>query len=242
MDVRDAGGDRVHQDLLQVADDRRVLDLGALLVARGLAGIGLLEVDLEVLHRGAGLLQQGAGGFDELVDRRGELVVLDDDGLDDQIGLEPDLLEALQIRGIGGGDEQAVAALMQRQNVPRLGNLEVDQVLLQQVGVEPGQIEQRDPERPRCEDRELVRRDPLAREHVIDEAHAGLLRLRLQRLGLVLRHQPVLGERARESADVPRRCGVRCHGLEGSNTVRGFWAPNHPERLSNSCAVSATTA
>ena len=53
VDVRDAGLNRVDQDLLQVADDRRVLDLGAFLVAAPAGAVGLLEVDLQVLHADA---------------------------------------------------------------------------------------------------------------------------------------------------------------------------------------------
>ena len=49
-----------------------------------------------------------------------ELVVLDDDRLDDEVGLEADLLERLQVGGVGDGDEEPVAALVQRQHAPRL--------------------------------------------------------------------------------------------------------------------------
>ncbi len=211
MDVRDAGGDRVDQDLLQVPDDRRVLDLRAFLVA-ALRAVGFLEIDLQVLHRGD-VLQRGAGGLDQLVDRGRQLVVLDDDGLDDEVRLEPDLLQALQVGRVGRGDVEPVAALVQRQNVPRLGNLEVDQLFRELVGVESRKVEQRDAERARREHRKLVRRDLLAGDDVVYKRGPGLLRLRLQRLGLEFRHEAVLRERAREAADVARRCGVRGHGL-----------------------------
>ena len=81
VDVRDPGLDRVDQDLLQVLDDRGVLDLGALLVPAGLRDVRFLEIDLQVLHR-AHVLEQSAGRLDQLVDRLRELVVFDDDGLD----------------------------------------------------------------------------------------------------------------------------------------------------------------
>ena len=58
---------------------------------------------------------------------------------------------------------------------------------------------------------------PLAEQHLLDERHAGRLRLRLQRFGLVLGHEAVLRERARESADVAGG-GVRGHG--GRRDVR----------------------
>ena len=78
--------------------------------------------------RAAISLQRRAARLDELGDRRRELVVLDDDRLDDEVGLEPDFVERLQVRGIGRGDVQPVAALVQRQNAPRLGNLGVDSI------------------------------------------------------------------------------------------------------------------
>ena len=119
-----------------------------------------------------GVLEQGAGGLDQLVDRRRQLVVLDDDGLDDEIRLEPDLFQPLQVRRIRRGDVQPVAALVQRQNVPRLGNLEVDQVLRVLIDVEARKIEQRDAEGARREHRELGRRDPLAGDDVVYEGNA----------------------------------------------------------------------
>ncbi len=139
VDVRDAGLNGVDQDFLQVADDRRILDLGAFLFA-ALRAVGLLEVDLEVLHA-ACVFEQGAGRLDELVDRSRQLVVFDDDGLDDEIRLEPDLFQALQVRRIRRGDIEPVAALVQRQNVPRLGNLEVDQVFRVLIDVEARKVE-----------------------------------------------------------------------------------------------------
>ena len=180
------------------------------------------------------------GGLDQLVDRGRQLVVLDDDGLDDEVRLEPDLLQALQVGRIGGGDVEPVAALVQRQNVPRLGNLEVDQLFRELVGVESRKVEQRDAERARREHRELVRRDLLAGDDVVDKRGPGLLRLRLQRLGLEFRHEPVLRERASEAADVARRCGVRGHGLGFASG--GLARVREASRASsNSCAVSATT-
>ena len=48
-------------------------------------------------------------------------------------------------------------------------------------------------------------------DDMVDKRGPGLLRLRLQRLGLEFRHEAVLRERAREATDVARRCGVRGH-------------------------------
>ena len=91
------------------------------------------------------------------MDGGGELVVLDDDRLDDEIRLEPDFLEPLQVRRVGRRDEEPVAPAVQRQYVPRLGDLEVDQVLRELVDVERGEVQQRDAEGARREHRKLVR-------------------------------------------------------------------------------------
>ena len=147
-------------------------------------------------------------------DRLRELVVLDDDRLDDEVRLEPDFVERLQVGGVGGGDVQPVAALVQRQNPTRLGNARVEVLAVQLVEVEAGQVEQRHAECARCEHRELVRRQPLARQDLLDERDAGRLRLHLQRLGLVLGHDAVLRERARKAADVSG-------GGVGSHVSRG---------------------
>ena len=181
-----------------------------------LRGVRFLEIDLQVLHR-AHVLEQRSGRLDQLVDRLRELVVFDDDGLDDEIRLETDLFEALDVGRIGGGDVEAVAALVQGQNVPRLGNLQVDQVFRELIDVEARKVEQRHAERARGEDRKLGRRDLLAGDDVVYKRRPRLLRLRLQRLGLELGHEPVLRERAREAADIACRCGVRGHGLGESN-------------------------
>ena len=128
VDVRDAGADRVEQDLLDVLDDRRVLDLGAFLVAaparlsaswRSTSRSSMVATSFSVAPEASTSLWIAGR----------ELVVLDDDRLDDEVGLEPDFLQRLQVGRVGGGDEEPVAALVQRQNAPRLGNLEVDQVL-----------------------------------------------------------------------------------------------------------------
>ena len=109
-------------------------------------------------------LQRRAGGLDELGDRLPELVVLDHDRLDDEVGLEPDLLQRLQVGRVGGGDVEPVAALVQRQHAARLGDLEVDQVRWILVEVERREVHQRHAEGARREQRELGRRDPLAVE------------------------------------------------------------------------------
>ena len=210
VNVGDAGIDGIDEDLLDVADDRRVLDLVVLLVRH--AGDGALqEIDLQVVHL-ADVRQGDAGRFDETVDRLRELVVLDDDRLDHEIRLEANFLECLEVRGIGSRDVEAVAPLVQRQDAPRLGNLEVDQVLADLVEVECPEIHQRNAEGARGERCELGGREPLALDQLLDERDIALLRLRLQPFGLVLGYQPMLRKGARESAQVARGGGLCGHG------------------------------
>ena len=134
-----------------------------------------------------------------LCDRLAELVVLDDDRLGHEVGLEPDLLQRLQVGRVGDRDEQLVAALVQRQHAPRLRDLEIDVFLVDLVEVEAREVEQRHAERARGEHRELLRGHALAEQHLLDERDAGRLRLRLQGFGLVLGHEPAAGRaRARD--------------------------------------------
>ena len=202
VDVRGAGGDRVDQDLLDVLDDRRVLDVGVFLVAA--AGGRRRPGGRSRGPRGCAMsFSVRAGRLDQLVRSRWpSLSSSTTIGSSDEIGLEPDLLERLQVGRVGDGDEQPVAALVQRQDAPRLGNLEVDQVLLDLV-------ERRSPPGRTAARRRRARRRPraAAASSACPAARCSTnvmpdwLRLRLQRLGLVLGHEPVLRERAREAAD-----------------------------------------
>jgi hypothetical protein len=108
VNVRHACADGVDQDLLQVADNRRIVDIRVgFVLGRFVAGI---DVNFEVVVADH-IRQLLTGRLGELADNVTELVVLDDDGVDDEIGLEADFVERLQIGRIGYCDEQAVAAL-----------------------------------------------------------------------------------------------------------------------------------
>ena len=140
-----------------------------------------------------------SGSLDQPVDRLPQLVVLDDDRFDDEIGLEPDFLQRLQVGRIRGRDEEPVSAPMQRQHPPRRRGARVDVILVDLGDVERGEVEQRHAERARGEHRELKRGHPLAGEHLLDEAHPGRVRLRLQRFRFLLRHQALLRQRTGET-------------------------------------------
>ena len=116
------------------------------------------------------VLQGLAQRLDDLLDRLAELVVLDDDGVDDEVGLEAHLVERLQVGRVGDRDEQAVAALVQRQDAARRGDLRVDELLVDLVEVEARQIEQRRAEGARREHGDLRRTHLLADEHLLDKA------------------------------------------------------------------------
>jgi len=223
VDVRDPGADGVEQDLLDVADDRGVVDLGALLVGGRRTDAALDQVDFELVHAGE-LLQRRACRLHQPLDRLDELVVLDDDGLDDQVRLEADFLERLQVRRVRGGDEQPVAAPVQRQHAPRGGRARVDVVLVDLVEVDTGEVEQRHPEGARREDGELQRGHPLRGEHLLDEAHARGVRLGLQRFCLVLLHQSLLRKRTGKTGEVARDLvgghGPRFRGGDGRGMPR----------------------
>ena len=107
--------------------------------------------------------------------------------------------------------------LCRGRTLPRLGNLQVDQVFGELIDIEARKVEQRHAERAGGEHRKLGRRDLLSGDDVVYKRRPRLLRLRLQRLGLELRHEPVLRERAREAADIACRCRVSGHGLGESN-------------------------
>ncbi len=121
MDIRGAAADGVQQHLVDETHDGRVFnivprDIAAdLIVATGY--FQRLEIDAflvaEVGHGGVDLL-------DGLVEHLLKLVVFDDDGLDAETGLELDLIDGVQVGRIGDAEEQAFAALEQRQH-PVLG-------------------------------------------------------------------------------------------------------------------------
>ncbi len=112
MDVRCAAADGVEQELLDVLDDRRILDVRGFLVREG-RGCTVVEASLHLLEV-ARVLEVRPAGFRELGDGLHQLVVLDDDGFRNEVGLEPDFVQNLQVRRIGDRDEQLVVALVER--------------------------------------------------------------------------------------------------------------------------------
>ncbi len=144
MDVRCAAADRVQQRAVDEAHDRRVVHL---LRLRRLH-LGVFETDLELLQIALQLagVPVVVGAFQHLLDGGAELVVLDDDGLGGEPGLELEFVQRRHVHRIGDGDVDAVAALDQRQRVMLGQQLLVDQVGRQELGVEGSQIQHREAE------------------------------------------------------------------------------------------------
>ena len=183
MDIRHAGADRVDENLLQVADERRVVDVRIVFVLQGLGA--LLDVDVEIIV-GDHVRELLTRGLDDLGNRLAELVVLDDDGVDDEVGLEAHLIEGLEVRRIGDRNEQPVAALEEGEHAPRDAYAGVHQLLVDVLGVEARQVHHRRAEGARGEHRDLRRAHPLGEDHLFDETDVRGLRLRLHRVRVVL--------------------------------------------------------
>ena len=210
MDVGHACADGIEHDLLQISDDRRILDfLIRLFIGRTL-GIAFLEIDFQVV--GSDQILEGLPhDLDNLGDCAAELVVLDNHRIDDQIGLEPHLVERLHVRRIRHRDKKAIAALVQRQYATGRDNLGIDELLVDLVEVETAEIEQRRAERPRRKLRDLRGVHALGKEDLFYKSDVGGFRLTLKRFGVIFRQKTVLDHRPCEAADV-LGCRVRCHG------------------------------
>ena len=133
--VVDVGARDVAADLFVAARDLEVLEVEAFVVA-------------EVRHR-------RVDGLDGAGDAGVELVLLDDDGLDAQRGLELDLVERLQVGRIADRDEQALAALQDRQDPVLEQQLLVDELDDVEVEVDGVEVEQRHAELVGRGDRDL---------------------------------------------------------------------------------------
>ena len=144
VDVRGAAADRIEHDLVDEAHDRRVFDV----IARDLGADFLIaaadfervELDAvlvaEVGHRGVDLLHR-------LVEEFLQLVVFDHDRIDGQPGLELDLVDRVQVGRIGDPQEQALAALEQRQHAVLGEQLVGDRLDGLEVHAQRRQVKQR---------------------------------------------------------------------------------------------------
>src|SRR5262249_27348926 len=121
----------VEQQLVDEAHDGRVFDV----VAGNARAFDVVFTagDVEVFEIESGLvlgeLRHGRVGLlHGLVDGLLQLVVLDDDGLDAETGLELDLIDGVQVGGIRDAQEQALATAVQRQAAVLLHQLVLHQL------------------------------------------------------------------------------------------------------------------
>ena len=123
------------------------------------AGLFVAARDFEVLEVEAFVVAEvrhrRVDGLDGAGDADLELVLLDDDGFDAQRRLELDLVEGLQVRRVADREEQALAALQDRQNPVLQQQLLVDELDDVQVEVDGVEVEQRHAELVRRGDRDL---------------------------------------------------------------------------------------
>ena len=180
VDVGRAFLDGVDHDLVDEPDDRRVVDVGARDVGAAASSSPPLTSRfsrskpssvVEVRHRRVDCLDGASdAGF--------ELVLLDDDGFDAQRRLELDLVERLQVGRVADGDEQALAALQDRQDPVLQQQLLVDELDDVEIEVDGVEIEQRNAELVGGRDRDLPRIAEAIRHEVRHEVARSCRRSR----------------------------------------------------------------
>jgi hypothetical protein len=132
----------------------------------------LEAVELEVLAR-----QLGHGGvhlLERLREQLAELVLLDHDRLDREAGGELDLVEGVEVGGVGDGDEQTLAALDERQHAVPAQGLFADQPDDLEVGLDGIEVEQRCAELLRGGDGDLAGVGEVVLDEVADDGDAAL--------------------------------------------------------------------
>ena len=171
VDVRGAAPDRIQHHLVHEADDGRVVDI------RALAEIGrdclFARADIESVHLEVLVRELGHGRVDlleRLGDELGELVLLDDDRLDGIASRELDLVQRVKVGRVRHRDEQALAALDQRQHAVLAQDLFADQPDDLEVRLDRVQVQQRDAELLGGADRNLARLGQVVLDEVADDA------------------------------------------------------------------------
>jgi hypothetical protein len=204
VDVGGAQLHGVHQDLVQEAHDRRVLDLVGRFHRRGCL-LFLGEFDLGLV---AGQVAQSLLGAPGQRGEQGEQgVVGDDHRLDRGLALELDLVQGLRIGRVGNGHRQPVAALGQRHDALGRHQLGVDRRFRQRGDAEGGQVEQRIAEGLRAEGGEGGGVERALGDDGVDQGGAVAGGLFLQRVGLLRAQAPRLHQRASKTGQ--RRRGLR---------------------------------
>ena len=207
VDVRCAGLDGVEQHLVDESDDRRVV--GGARHVRFVVVVLLEGLHVEVVEVGlAGIEERLFLLGEELIDEGRELVFLDQDRLGVHARVELDLVERLQVRRIGDGDEETHAALHERQRVVLADQLLLDDVLWNRLEIEGCEVEERYAEFLRSGGRDGACLGEVVVDEVGDERDAGLARVLGRPLRRVGVEHAVLHEPPRESGERNR---LRCH-------------------------------
>src|SRR5579875_488866 len=174
VDVRGALADRIEHDLVDEADDRRVLDV----IAGDLLAILVPAADLERLEIDAFLLREGrhlsVRLLDGLVDGLLQLVVLDDDCIDPEPCLELDLVDRMEVRGVGYREEEPFPSLEEWQDAVLGEQLVADQLDRIEIEVDRIEIEERNAELRRGSDRDVAGAGRATRHELRDDVRLAL--------------------------------------------------------------------
>ena len=229
VDVRRALADGVQHQLVDEAHDGRVFDVVAHAAIGGqffaTTDLEALEVHALVVAAEVGHLRFGA--LDGLVDSLLQLVVFDDDGIDAQARLELDLVDGMQVGGIGHAQEQALAAAEHGQHAmlgqQLVGNQAAD-FKIQRHGV---QVQQRHAEFIGSGDGDVAGLGGAAAHQLGHEMGFLLARGAQRRQGVRLADDPVLHQALGQPAQQPPAGGghgqrnVIAHVLRSASAVPG---------------------
>jgi hypothetical protein len=172
------------------------------------------DLDAREVHVLHGDVERLARRVADLAHHERELVVLDDDGLHRHARGELDLLQHLLVGRVRHADEDAVAALAQRDHAVRRGDLRVDQVGRQVLDIDRIEVEERIAEGLRREERDVFRRDLLRLDELLDEREPALARLRLDGVGIRLHETALLDQCPAEGA---KSGGLGRHRIRSTN-------------------------
>ena len=215
VDVRRAGGDRVDQHLLDVADDRRVLDLAVLVGARRLDR-AFLERDLDVLEGRPSPSASCRSPRSAWRSPPPSLSSSTTTGSTTRLVLKRTSSSACRLAGSDVATYSRLPRLCSGRTRRVCGNLGCRQYsLLIWSTSKPARSSSGTPNAREAKTASCCARHPLARQHLLDEWDARRLGLHLERLRLGFGHEAVLGQRAGEAADVAGG-GVGGHGVRWS--------------------------
>ncbi len=188
--------DRVGQDFLQEAHDRRVVDIGIGAVGQS-SGIVVDKIDVQIVADQ--LVQVLLVALIALLDQFQQTGVVDDHRLDRQFGLELDLVQRMDIGRIRQRHDTLLPRLAERNHALALHQLVVDDLFRQQPDIDRPQIQQRIAEFFGAECRQRARVDQGAVQQYVNERDFFLRSLLAELLRLGQRQPAGLLQRARET-------------------------------------------